>query len=147
MNTEMKIVSINISDKKGVPKKQISKAQVVVEHGLADDAHAGPWHRQISLLAEEEINAAKEGGLDVSYGDFAENITTRGVDWPSIPVGTRFFIGNEVELEITQIGKKCHTKCAIYQQAGDCIMPRKGVFAKVISGGTIKIGDPIKIIE
>lgn len=139
----MKIRSIAVSKRKGTRKEQVEQALVVKEHGIKGDAHAGAWHRQVSFLAVESIEKAKSAGLSVGFGDFAENIATEGIDWPSIPVGARFRLGDSVLVEITQIGKECHKKCAIYYQAGDCIMPREGIFAKVIEGGTIRCGDEI----
>lgn len=139
----MKIVSIAVSKKKGTRKECVERAELVVEHGLSGDAHAGPWHRQVSFLAMESIQKARDTGLDVTFGDFAENIATEGIDWPKVPVGTRFKLGDEAVVEITQIGKDCPKKCAIYYQAGDCIMPREGVFARVIRGGSISCGDPV----
>jgi len=141
----MKIVSINISEGKGTPKHPVDKAELIIDHGLKGDGHAGNWHRQVSFLAEESIKAACSQGLDVGYGDFAENFTTRGVDWPRIPIGTRIRLGDKVLVKITQIGKVCHRPCAIYYRAGDCIMPKSGVFARVLTGGTIHVGDLIVI--
>lgn len=139
----MKVVSIAMSKKKGTRKTLVEEAVLVKEHGLDGDAHAGQWHRQVSFLASESIEGAREKGLDVAFGDFAENVATEGIDWLSVPVGARLRLGDSVEVEITQIGKECHKKCAIYYQAGDCIMPREGVFARVLQGGTIRRGDPI----
>ncbi len=139
----MKIVSISTSLKKGTVKKQVQNAQLVADHGLEGDAHAGKWHRQVSFLAAESIAGAKEGGLDVGFGDFAENIATTGIDWVNVPVGTVFRLGETAQVEITQIGKECHNRCAIYYKAGDCIMPREGVFARVLRGGPIACGDTI----
>ena len=139
----MKIISIAVSKKKGTRKEPVEEAVLTAEHGLQGDAHAGPWHRQVSFLAMEGIEKAKAAGLSVGFGDFAENIATEGIDWPAIPVGSRFRLGESVVVEITQIGKECHKKCAIYYQAGDCIMPREGVFARVIEGGRIRCGDLI----
>jgi len=139
----MKIKSIAVSKKKGTRKELVEQALVVAGHGLQGDAHAGSWHRQVSFLAEESIEKAKAAGLSVGFGDFAENIATEGIDWVNMPVGSRFRLGKSVLVEITQIGKECHTKCAIYYQAGDCIMPREGVFARVIEGGAIRCGDEI----
>jgi len=139
----MKIVSIAFSIKKGTRKECVERAEIVENHGLRGDAHAGPWHRQVSFLASEAIEKARNAGLDVTFGDFAENIATEGIDWPKIPVGSRFRLGSSIVVEITQIGKECHKKCAIYYQAGDCIMPREGVFGRVIKGGMISCGDPI----
>ncbi|MEM5787359.1 MAG: MOSC domain-containing protein [Syntrophobacteraceae bacterium] len=139
----MRIKSIAVSRKKGTRKDCVKEALLIKEHGVEGDAHAGPWHRQISFLAMESIKKAKDTGLTVDFGDFAENIATEGIDWPRIPVGTRFRLGENALLEITQIGKECHRKCAIYYQAGDCIMPREGVFARVLEGGEIRCDDPV----
>ncbi len=139
----MRIVSIAMSKKKGTRKECVEQAVLIKEHGLEGDAHAGPWHRQVSFLAMESIDKAKAAGLSVSFGDFAENIATEGIDWPRIPIGTRFKLGDSVLVEVTQIGKECHKKCAIYYQAGDCIMPREGVFARVLEGGLIHCGDEV----
>jgi MOSC domain-containing protein YiiM len=141
----MKIVSIAASRKKGTRKTCIDSTVIVQDHGLQGDAHAGNWHRQVSLLATESIEKARQKGLEVTFGDFAENIATAGVDLPNLPVGTRLKLGDTVILEISQIGKECPKKCAIYYQAGDCIMPREGVFAKVIKGGSISCNDGIEI--
>ena len=143
----MKVVSIAMSKKKGTRKTVVEEAVVVKEHGLEGDAHAGQWHRQVSFLASESIAGARERGLDVAFGDFSENIATEGIDWLSVPVGARLRVGDSVELEVTQIGKECHKKCAIYYQAGDCIMPREGIFARVLQGGTIRRGDPIVFLS
>ncbi len=133
------ILSINISREKGVQKDPVSNGVLVANHGIEGDAHAGPWHRQVSFLAEEDIDTMRGNGIELEPGDFAENITTRGVLIGDLPVGTRLFI-DDAELEITQIGKECHHGCAIFQAIGDCVMPRKGVFAKVLRGGTISAG-------
>ncbi len=140
------IVSLNVSRKKGVNKEPVQMVQVRVDHGIEGDAHAGDWHRQISLLAEESIDCMRARGLELAAGAFAENITTRGIDLPRLPIGTRLVCG-EVELEVTQIGKKCHKGCAIFQQVGDCIMPREGIFTKVIRPGRLQPGGTIRIIE
>ena len=141
----MKVVSLAISKRKGTRKKIIDRVRVIKDHGIAGDAHAGDWHRQVSLLAAESIGACRDRGLDVDFGDFAENIATTGVDWKSIPVGTQVGIGDAVVLEITQIGKECIRKCAIFHQAGDCIMPREGVFARVLTGGDIRCSDAVRL--
>jgi MOSC domain-containing protein YiiM len=142
-----RIVSINISDKKGVRKKAVDSAVFKQNYGMERDAHAsGEWHRQISLLALESIKKMQEKGLDVGPGDFAENITTEGIDLVSLPVGTKIAIGEAIEMEVSQIGKVCHNRCAIYHQAGDCVMPKEGIFAIVLQGGTVKKGDEIKVI-
>jgi MOSC domain-containing protein YiiM len=143
----MKIVSLAISKKKGTRKKPISSVRLIENHGIEGDAHAGPWHRQVSLLAMEDIHTMQAKGLDVNFGDFAENIATSGIDLPSLPIGCHLKLGDSVCLEITQIGKECHKKCAIYYQAGDCVMPKRGIFARVIAGGHISCNDAIKIIE
>jgi MOSC domain-containing protein YiiM len=130
------IVSINVSTGVGVRKDAIEKAFLRVDHGIEGDAHARNWHRQISLLADEDVDSMRGKGVDLDPGIFAENITTRGVSLSTLPVGTRLFMG-EAELEVTQIGKECHQGCAIFQTVGDCVMPRKGIFAKVIKEGWI----------
>lgn len=140
-----KVVAINTSDKKGMRKKTVKEAIIRTNYGIEGDAHASSeWHRQVSLLALESIKKMQALGLDVKPGDFAENITTEGINLPELPTGTRMTIG-EVEAEVSQIGKECHTHCAIYYQAGDCVMPKEGIFVKVIKGGKIKEGDIIKI--
>ena len=142
----MKIAAISISDEKGVKKDNVESAQLKADHGIEGDAHAGLWHRQISLLASESIEKMTALGLNVGPGDFAENITTVGVDLSRLPVGTRIRLGDNTLVEITQIGKECHDRCAIYFQAGDCVMPKEGIFVKVLKGGPIRTGDSI-IIE
>lgn len=141
----MKIVSIAWSKSKGTRKTCVDEALLIKEHGIDGDAHAGAWHRQVSFLATESIEAAQKKGFQVTFGDFAENIATEGIDWPRMPVGTRVKLGNSALVEVTQIGKECHKKCAIYYQAGDCIMPREGVFARVLEGGNIRCGDAVVI--
>ncbi len=142
-----KIVSINISDKKGVRKKAVASALLKENFGIEKDAHASEkWHRQVSLLALESIQKMQEKGLKVGPGDFAENITTEGIDLPVLPVGTKMTIGRDIEVEVSQIGKVCHNRCAIYHQAGDCVMPKEGIFVKVLKGGTITTGDEIKVV-
>ncbi len=143
----MKITSIAISKKKGTRKTTVTKACLLQNYGLEGDAHAGPWHRQVSFLSSENIEKARETGFDVTFGDFAENIATSGIDWKNVPIGAKVKLGESALLEITQIGKVCHKKCAIYYQAGDCIMPKEGVFARVIQGGVIQNGDDIRISE
>ena len=130
------ILSVNISAEKGVQKEPVESGLLVADYGLDGDAHAGPWHRQVSFLADEDIDTMRGKGVDLSPGDFAENITTRGIPVGELPVGTKIFIDDAI-LEITQIGKECHHGCAIFQAVGDCVMPRKGVFAKVIKGGAV----------
>lgn len=142
----MKIESISISQKKGTRKVQVASANLVTDHGVEGDAHAGPWHRQVSFLSSENIKISKNKGLDVTFGDYAENIATSGIDWKTIPVGTKVKLGETAVVEITQIGKECHKKCAIYYQAGDCIMPREGVFGRVLEGGEINCGDAVSLL-
>jgi MOSC domain-containing protein YiiM len=139
------ITSINISQKKGERKKKVDSAVVTTDHGIESDAHAGKWHRQVSLLATESIRKMQKLGLDVGPGDFAENLTTEGIDLVGLPVGTKLQIGEKIEVEVTQIGKECHNRCAIYEQAGDCVMPREGIFVRVLSGGQVKAGDAIHV--
>ena len=142
--TTAKVIAVCTSKKKGVKKENIGKGYFQEDFGLKGDAHAGSQtHRQVSLLALESINKMKNLGLELKPGDFAENITAEGLDLPSLPVGTLLSIGKDVLLKISQIGKECHTGCAILKQTGKCIMPREGVFARVIKGGEIKAGDDI----
>ena len=143
-----KVVSVNISGKKGVRKKPVEEVVLKTEYGIEGDAHASSeWHRQVSLLALESINKMREMGLNVSPGDFAENITTEGIELVSLPVGTIMHIGDEATGEVSQIGKECHTRCAIYYQAGDCVMPKEGIFIRVIKGGMVKKGDRISVSD
>jgi len=142
-----KIVSVNISAKKGVRKKPVGHAGVVAGHGLDGDAHAADWHRQVSLLARESIDKMVSMGLKVGAGDFAENLTTAGIDLLALPIGSKLRVGEDVVLEVTQIGKECHTRCAIYRQAGDCVMPKEGIFARVIRAGEVKTGDVVAVEE
>jgi len=137
-----KILSINISEKKGTVKLPVQSALMKENYGLAGDAHAGDVIRQISLLDSESIKAAKERGIEVDMGDFAENITTEGIELLMLNVGDRLSVGGGI-LEITQIGKKCHQMCDVGKRVGDCIMPKRGIFAKVIKGATISVGDNI----
>lgn len=141
-----KIVAVSISAKKGEKKTNVSDALLIPGHGLENDAHAGDWHRQVSLLDMESVSRIQEKGLDVEPGNFAENITTQGLRLWELPVGTRLELGPEALVEVTQIGKQCHDRCAIFHQVGDCVMPREGIFAKVIKGGRISPGDAITII-
>ncbi len=141
-----RVKAINISDTKGVVKTPIEKGYFKVNHGLEGDAHAGEWHRQISLLASESADKVRAAGLDITDGRFAENITTEGIELHTLPVGTRLQIGESVQ-EVTQIGKKCHTGCAIKQTVGDCVMPREGIFTKVIVSGWVVPGDEIIVID
>jgi MOSC domain-containing protein YiiM len=141
-----KVLAVNVSVNKGERKKAVPEATLQVEHGIVGDGHAGDWHRQVSLLAMESIAKMQALGLEVGEGDFAENITTQGVDLVHLPIGQRLTLG-EALLEVTQIGKECHTRCAIFYQAGDCVMPKEGIFARVITGGVVRPGDAIEVVE
>jgi MOSC domain-containing protein YiiM len=140
-----RVLAVNISENKGTKKTNINSCALLKDFGLKGDAHAGPWHRQVSLLANESIEKMRAMGLKVGYGDFAENITTEGIDLVNLPIGTEIRIGNFVILRVTQIGKECHQRCAIYYQAGDCVMPKEGIFAEVVNEGEVKAGDEIVI--
>ena len=140
-----KVVAVCISENKGERKTPVQAVELRENHGIVGDAHAGDWHRQVSLLASESIAKMRSLGLDVDSGDFAENITTSGIELVTLPIGTRLRVG-ETELEVTQIGKECHTRCAIYYQAGDCVMPKEGIFARVITGGMIRPGDEVEVV-
>lgn len=138
-----KVVSINISEKKGTPKKQIAEGVLIEDFGFEGDAHAGKWNRQVSLLGVESIEKAKKGPTDgLCHGVFAENVTTEGIELYTLPVGTRLRVG-ECEIEISQIGKECHEGCAVSKLVGQCVMPREGVFAVVRKGGVVRAGDVI----
>lgn len=145
-NCKGKVIAVCTSEKKGTQKNTVSEIKLVADHGIEGDAHADKWHRQVSLLALEKIKEFWEKGATVDYGAFGENIITEGIDLSSLPVGTRFRIGDAL-LELTQIGKECHTHCAIYHQVGDCIMPREGIFTVVLEGGDVSSGDVIELIE
>jgi len=142
-----KIVAVCTSENKGERKKNVGSATVIPVHGIEGDAHAGDWHRQVSLLALESIQKMRDKGLDVNPGDFAENLTTEGISLVDLPVGTQLRIGPAVLGEVTQIGKVCHDRCAIYYQAGDCVMPREGIFIKILEGGPVKVGDTIEVVS
>lgn len=143
-----RIVSINTSAHKGTRKSPVSDGHdtVIEQFGLASDAHAGHWHRQVSFLAAESIQTAQHRGLDVHEGDFGENFTAQGINLLSLPLGTQLKIGNDVLVEISQIGKVCHTRCAIYYLAGDCIFPHEGIFGVVLRGGEVHVGDDIQTV-
>jgi cyclic pyranopterin phosphate synthase len=138
------VVAVNVSEAKGERKKATSEVMLRPEHGIEGDAHAGAWHRQVSLLAQESIDKMTAAGLDVGPGDFAENVTTLGIDVAALPVGTTLELG-EALVEVTQIGKECHARCAIYYQAGDCVMPREGIFVRVLRGGRVAPGDTVRV--
>jgi len=140
------VIAVCESENKGTKKTPVAEVTVKENYGVVGDAHADSLtHRQVSLLAIESIDKMRSKGFDLNPGDFAENITTRGIDLPSLPIGTKLVVGDETILEITQIGKECHAACAIRRQVGDCIMPREGVFARVVRGGRVKAGDTINI--
>lgn len=141
-----KVMAVCISEKKGTSKENIKRGLFIENYGLEKDAHAGNWHRQISLLSFDQVEEFKKRGADVKEGAFGENLLVAGMDFKSFPIGT-IFSCNDVRLELTQIGKKCHSECAIYYQVGDCIMPREGVFAKVLHGGYIEVGDELYVEE
>ncbi len=141
-----KVMATNISEKKGTQKRSVSSVTLITDWGIENDAHAGKWNRQVSLISYEKIEEFKAKGAPVNNGAFGENIIVAGIDFKSLPVGTRFKC-NDVILELTQIGKECHSGCEIYKMMGDCIMPREGVFTKVLVGGTIKAGDDMEIIH
>jgi len=139
------VVSVNVAPEKGERKTPRAEVTLVVEHGVEGDGHAGPWHRQVSLLAQESIDEMRARGLDVGVGDFAENVTTQGIVVHELPVGTRLALGPCL-VEVTQIGKVCHDRCAIFYQAGDCVMPREGIFARVLRGGALRAGDEVTVV-
>ena len=141
-----KIQAICISEKKGTAKVPVKQAKLIEDYGIEFDAHAGKWHRQISLLSYEKVEEFCKRGAVVEHGAFGENILASGIDFRRLPVGTKLSI-QQVIVEVTQIGKECHAHCAIYHQVGDCIMPREGVFARVLQGGIISEGDEIDVIE
>ncbi|MBS4008459.1 MAG: MOSC domain-containing protein [Clostridium sp.] len=140
-----KVVAVSVSEKKGMRKTNVQEVWLEAEYGITGDAHAGEGHRQVSLLAKESIEKMQSLGLDVSAGDFAENLTTEGINLPALPVGTQLLVGTGVTLEVTQIGKTCHERCAIYYQAGDCVMPKEGIFVRVLKGGRVAPGDEISV--
>lgn len=139
-------MAVCISEKKGTQKRNVHEALFIEDFGLENDAHAGKWHRQVSLLSYERIQDFKKKGAPVEDGAFGENLIVSGIDFKNLPVGTRFQCG-DVVLEMTQIGKECHNGCEIYKIMGDCIMPREGVFAKVLCGGRIREGDELTVLE
>jgi MOSC domain-containing protein YiiM len=142
------IVAVCKSEQKGTRKKAVAEGVLKEDYGLVGDAHADCCtHRQVSLLALESIDKVKSMGFEVGPGDFAENLTTQGLELSSLPPGTRMSVGKDVLLEVSQIGKKCHSGCAIYQEIGECVMPREGIFARVIHGGRVRAGDRIKLGE
>ena len=141
-----RVVSVNISEKKGTLKHEVPEIRLKLRHGIVGDAHAGDWHRQISMLAEESVDKMRQILPQLKPGAFAENINTVGIDLKSLPVGTRLRIG-ETEVEVTQIGKECHNDCAIKKATGQCVMPTEGIFAVVVTEGIVRKGDPIEILQ
>ena len=141
-----KVLAICISKHKGTLKNEVNEAKFIEEFGIEGDAHAGKWHRQVSLLAFEKIDEFRKKGGDVDFGAFGENLVIEGIELNKLPVGQRITVGEEVLLEVTQIGKECHDKCAIYYQVGECIMPKNGIFTRVLKGGKVKVGDECKLI-
>ena len=139
-----KVIATCISERRGTKKTNVNSINLIVDHGVEGDAHAGNWHRQVSLLSYNKIEEFRAKGATVHDGDFGENLVVEGIDFRTLPIGTRFKC-NEVLLELTQIGKECHHGCAIFKEMGDCIMPREGVFAKVIKGGKISVGDILEV--
>lgn len=141
-----RVISVNISDKKGIPKDPIEEGIFIENFGLKDDSHGGDWHRQVSLLDQESIDKIAKLGIEgLTPGRFAENITTEGIRLYELPVGTKLQIGETIQ-EVTQIGKECHTRCQIYHKVGACVMPQEGIFTKVLKGGVVRPGDEIKIL-
>jgi MOSC domain-containing protein YiiM len=145
--TKGRIKAISVSQRRGTKKDNIPCARLEIDCGISGDAHAGDWHRQVSLLAVESINKMKAAGAKVSPGDFAENIATEGIDLQSLAIRAKLRLGAVAEVEVTQFGKECHNRCEIYKQLGDCVMPREGIFAKVTKAGPIKVGDIIEVIS
>ncbi|HNR14134.1 MAG TPA: MOSC domain-containing protein [Thermodesulfobacteriota bacterium] len=142
-----KIAAVCTSTKKGTQKCDVGSVTITTDYGIEGDAHAGPWHRQVSMLAAESIEAMRQKGLTLAPGDFGENIVTEGINLLELKVGSRLRLGASVVGEVTQIGKTCHQRCAIFYQAGDCIMPREGIFLRVLSGGKVTVGDDIEVLE
>ena len=140
------VVSVNVSEKKGTVKREVPEIRLKLRHGILGDAHAGDWHRQISLLAEESVDKMRALLPDLQPGAFAENINTRGLELKTLPVGTRLRLGETV-VEVTQIGKQCHSDCEIKRLTGQCVMPTEGIFAVVVQEGTVRKGDPIEILK
>ena len=142
-----KIAAVCTSTEKGTRKCDVGSVTITADYGIEGDAHAGPWHRQVSMLAAESIEAMRQKGLTLAPGDFGENIVTEGINLLELKVGSRLRLGASVVGEVTQIGKTCHQRCAIFYQAGDCIMPREGIFLRVLSGGKVTVGDDIEVLE
>jgi len=141
------ILAVCVSKEKGTQKENVGSGEIKANYGLEGDAHSGPWHRQVSLLANESIEKMRKLGLELGYGDFGENIVTQGIDLLTLGVGSQLRLGDSVIGEITQIGKVCHDRCAIYYKTGDCIMPREGIFIQILTGGKISVGDTVEVIQ
>lgn len=146
MSRKATVVAVCTSERKGTPKRDVGRGELRVDWGLVGDAHAGNWHRQVSLLAWESIEKMRARGLNVRAGSFAENITTQGLELHTLPVGTRLRIGTALA-EVTQIGKVCHDRCAIYYAAGDCVMPREGIFVRILEPGEVRVGDVVEVLD
>ena len=146
MSQEGQVLAVCTSEKKGTRKRDVEQAELRPNWGIVGDAHAAPWHRQVSLLAWESIEKMRALGLNVQAGSFAENITTTGLSLVDLPVGTRLWLGDAL-VRVTQIGKVCHERCAIYYQAGDCVMPREGIFVEVLEGGQVRVGDSVQVLS
>jgi MOSC domain-containing protein YiiM len=142
-----RIVAISVSDRRGTKKHNVPRAELRVEHGIVGDAHAGPGIRQVSLLGIESVRKMQGHGIEVAPGDFAENVTTEGIEVFSLPIGTRLQLGTSAVGEVTQIGKTCHDRCEIFRTVGDCVMPREGIFIRVLEAGEIRPGDPIEVLS
>jgi molybdopterin adenylyltransferase len=140
------VLAVNVSEKKGEKKHDIGRCLLVKDFGLTGDAHGGFQKRQVSLLAKESIDKIRAHGIEAGFGDFAENLTTEGIELFTLPVGTKIRVGRDILLRVTQIGKECHDRCAIFKQIGDCVMPREGIFAEVLTGGEVKAGDMIEVL-
>ncbi len=147
MNGTGTILALCVSEEKGTAKNAVPAVSVVEGHGIEGDAHAGPGHRQLSALADRSIDRMRDALPDLAAGAFGENLVTDGIDWQSLPVGSRLQLGSSAIAEVTQHGKKCHTRCAIYHTTGDCIMPREGVFLRVLDAGPLQPGDPIRVLS
>ena len=142
-----KVIAVCTSEKKGTAKQMVDEANLIEEFGIEGDAHAGKWHRQVSLLALEKIEDFRNKGGNVDFGAFGENLVIEGFELNKLPVGQRLTVGDDVLLEVTQIGKECHDKCAIYYQVGECIMPKNGIFTRVLKGGKVKVGDKCELVD
>lgn len=146
MSGQARVLAVCVSERTGVQKRPVETAGLTVGHGIAGDAHAGDWHRQVSLLADESAQRMREAGAAIDPGDFGENLLTKGIRLFDLPLGARLRVGAAL-LEVTQIGKECHSHCAIYHAVGDCVMPREGIFCRVLEGGPVRPGDPVERVD